>query len=141
LTFGQATDIDGFIGTGSPLAWPWDSGMLSYIGHEASGVLVFVVEDDPANEGGMMAQREALYKMIEGREDPRFVIDLGAVQYMQSSEIGVLITLKRRIDARKGKVVLVNVDPFIYDILRTMRIDKLFTIAPDLASAVKAMSG
>ena len=108
--------------------------MLSYSGHEAGGVLVFTVEENPTGDG-MMAQREWLYKTIEGREDPRFIIDLGSVQYMQSSDIGVLITLKRRIDLRKGKVVLTNLDPFIYDILRTMRIDKLFTIASDINAA------
>jgi anti-sigma B factor antagonist len=113
--------------------------MLSYSGHEAGGVLVLTVEESEPGEE-VMARREWLYKTIEGREDPLFVIDLGSIQYMQSSDIGVLITLKRRIDARKGKVVLVNVDPFIYDILRTMRIDKLFTIAPDLTAALKALS-
>ena len=113
--------------------------MLSYSGHEAGGVLIFTVEENPTGEG-VMAQREWLYKTIESREDPRFVIDLGNIQYMQSSDIGVLITLKRRIDARKGKVVLTNLDPFIYDILRTMRIDKIFTIAPDMPAAVKALN-
>jgi anti-sigma B factor antagonist len=113
--------------------------MLSYSGHEAGGVLVLTVEENPTGEGSM-AQREWLYKTIESRDDPRFVIDLRAIQYMQSSDIGVLITLKRRIDARKGKVVLMNIDPFIYEILRTMRIDKLFTIAPDMTSALAALS-
>jgi anti-anti-sigma regulatory factor len=52
----------------------------------------------------------------------------------------MLITLKRRIDARKGKVAIVNVDPFIYDVLRMMRIDKLFTISPDMPAACAAVS-
>ena len=112
--------------------------MLSYSGHEAEGVLIFTVEENPTGDG-MMSQREWLYKTIESREDPRFIIDLGAIQYMQSSDIGVLITLKRRIDVRKGKVVLTNLDPFIYDILRQMRIDKLFTIVPDMSAAFKAL--
>lgn len=114
--------------------------MLSYSGHEAGGVLVFTVEEAATGEG-VMAQREWLYKTIETREDPRFVIDLGAIQYMQSSDIGVLITLKRRIDSRKGKVVLTNVDPFIFDILRTMRIDKLFTFTSDMPAALTAVAG
>lgn len=112
--------------------------MLNYSGHEAQGVMVFTVEENPSNEG-VMAQREWLYKTIESREDPRFIVDLSAIQYMQSSDIGVLITLKRRVDARKGKVVLTNLDPFIFDILRTMRIDKIFTITPDMASALAAV--
>lgn len=112
--------------------------MLSYSGHDADGVQIFTVEEARAGEE-FTSQREWLYKTIESREDPRFVIDLGAIHYMASSDIGVLITLKRRIDARKGKVVIINVDPFIYDVLRMMRIDKLFTITPDMPSALAAL--
>ncbi len=114
--------------------------MLNYCSHEASGVLIFTVEDAKFEEYST-TQREWLYKTIESREDPRFVIDLGSIQYMASSDIGLLLTLKRRIDTRKGKVALVNVDPFILDVLRMMRIDKLFTISPDMTAAVAAVAG
>jgi anti-sigma B factor antagonist len=114
--------------------------MLSYSGHEAEGVIVFTVEESKAGEI-VMSQREWLYKTIESREEPRFIIDLGAITYMASSDIGVLITIKRRVDTRQGKVALVNVDPFIHDVLKMMRIDKLFTISPSMPAAVAAVSG
>src|SRR3954469_17015831 len=101
-----------------PLRSGRSTGMLNYSGHEADGVLVLTVEDGTFGEANT-THREWLYKTIESREDPRFAIDLGAIAYMASSDIGLLITLKRRIDARKGKVVLCNVDPFIFDVFRT----------------------
>ena len=113
--------------------------MLNYSGHEADGVLVFTVEEGEIGEHST-TQREWLYTTIETREDPRFIIDLEAVTYMASADIGLLITLKRRIDSRKGKVAIVHVDPFIYDVLRTMRIDKLFTITQSMAEAVAYVS-
>ena len=100
--------------------------------------MILTVEETKIEEYST-TQREWLYKTIEGCEDPRFIIDLGAIQYMASSDIGLLLTLKRRIDTRKGKVAIVNVDPFILDVLRMMRIDKLFTISPDMTSAVAAV--
>jgi anti-sigma B factor antagonist len=114
--------------------------MLSYSSHEANGVLVFTVEEGAADEV-YTTQREWLYKTIESREVPWFVIDLSALNYLASSDIGLLITLKRRIDTRKGKVALVNVDPFIVDVLKTMRIDKLFSIHGDMPGAVAAVTG
>lgn len=108
--------------------------MLSYSGHEASGVMVLRAENSAEGEH-QVSQREWLYKLIESRDDPRFAIDLGEIDYMSSSEIGFLITLKRRIDSRKGRVVLFGLDGFILDILRTMRLDKLFLIADDLNEA------
>ncbi|MFO0952889.1 MAG: STAS domain-containing protein [Isosphaeraceae bacterium] len=113
--------------------------MLSYSSHEAGGVLIFTVEEAGEDQYNT-SQREWLYKTIETRDDPRFVIDLGALNYLASSDIGLLITVKRRIDARKGKVVITNVDPFIMDIFKTMRIDKLFTFTTDLPSAVAALN-
>ena len=114
--------------------------MLSYSAHEANGVLVFTVEEGDPDEV-FTAQREWLYKTIETRDDPRFVIDLSSLNYLASSDIGLLITLKRRIDTRKGKVALVNVDPFIIDVLKTMRIDTLFSIHVDMPSAVASVLG
>lgn len=114
--------------------------MLSYSSHEASGVLVLTAEKSEEGEG-QSTQREWLYRTIETRDDPRFAINLGEIEYMSSSEIGFLITLRRRIDVRKGKVVLFQVDSFILDILRTMRLDKLFLIADDLNSALAKLSG
>jgi anti-sigma B factor antagonist len=113
--------------------------MLRYSSHEAGDVLVFTVEE-AGPDYYATTEREWLYKTIEAREDPRFVIDLGAVNYLASSDIGLLVTLKRRIDARKGKVVLVNVDPFIVDVLKTMRIDKLFPIDTSVPAAVASLS-
>ncbi len=114
--------------------------MLNYCSHEADGILILTVEETKIEEY-TTTQREWLYKTIETREDPRFVIDLAAIQYMASSDIGLLITLKRRIDTRKGKVAIVNVDPFILDVLRMMRIDKLFTIKSNMPEAVAAVRG
>lgn len=113
--------------------------MLSYITHESGGVLVLTAEKGAEGEL-QLAQREWLYKAIEAREDPRFAIDLGEIEYMSSSEIGFLITLKRRIDTRKGKVVLFRVDSFIFDLFRTMRLDTFFPIADDLTGALNKLS-
>ena len=112
--------------------------MLSYSGHECDGVLVFTVEEAGPGEG-VMAQREWLYKTIAERRDPRFIINLDAIRYMASADLGMLLTIKRRIDARKGKVVFANVDPFLFDIFRTMRLDVLFTITPDMPSAFEVV--
>ncbi|MCA1686326.1 MAG: STAS domain-containing protein [Planctomycetia bacterium] len=113
--------------------------MLSYSGHESGELLILTAAAAEAGDG-MPAQREWLYKTVASRDDPRFVLDLSEIPFMTSADIGVLITLKRRIDARKGKLVLTNVDPYIVGTLRTMRIDRLFTITPDMTAAVASLS-
>jgi anti-sigma B factor antagonist len=114
--------------------------MLTLTSREMNDVLVFMAEQ-ALEEDDTTSQREWLYKTIESRQDGRFAVDLGEIDYLSSAEIGFLITLKRRIDARKGKLVLFQVDPFIVDIFRTMRLDKLFVFAGDLDEAVAKLRG
>ena len=113
--------------------------MLTFSGHESNGVTILTAEEASAGDSAA-SRREWLYTTVSTSEDPRFVIDLSAIHYMASSDIGALLTLKSRIDSRKGKLVLVDVDQFIVDSLRTMRINHLFTIAPDIASAIAVLS-
>ena len=79
--------------------------MLNFTTSEAAGVLIIAFEPTAENNYDWQStQREWLYKLIETREDSRFAIDLSEVTYLASSEIGFLVTIKRRIDRRKGKV-------------------------------------
>lgn len=111
--------------------------MLTCQTYEMDGVLIITLEDNGvARDDRQSSLRETLYRSIEGRADARFAIDLGAINYMASSDIGFLITLKRRIDARQGKLVLFEVDPYILDALRTMKLLSFFTVVESRGDAL-----
>jgi anti-sigma B factor antagonist len=111
--------------------------MLSFTTKEVKGVLVVAFE---AGEDGRTDwqnnQRDWLYQLIESRPDPRFAIDLSDVNYLASSEIGFLVTLKRRIDRRQGKVVMFGAAPYILDLFRTMNLTRIFEITDSLPAAL-----
>jgi anti-sigma B factor antagonist len=115
--------------------------MLKFTTRDVSGVLVIAFEatDDLAADW-QSSQREWLYKLIESNADPRFAIDLTEVNYLASSEIGFLVTIKRRIDRRQGKVVLFGVCPYIYEIFATMNLVKILEIVDGLGSALTKLS-
>ena len=99
--------------------------MLNFTTNEVGGVLIIAFEPtDEANYDWQSTQREYLYKLIESREDPRFAIDLSEINYLASSEIGFLVTIKRRIDRRKGKVVFFGISPYLLEIFRTTNLHK-----------------
>ena len=103
--------------------------MLNFTTKEAGGVLIIAFEPtDEANYDWQSTQRDWLYKLIESREDPRFAVDLNEVNYLASSEIGILVTIKRRIDRQKGKVVFFCISPYIHDIFRTMNLNRVLDI-------------
>jgi anti-sigma B factor antagonist len=111
--------------------------MLRFTTHEVNGVLVIAFEatDDPALDW-QATQRDWLYKLVESHPGSRFAIDLSDVNYLASSEIGFLVTLKRRIDRRQGKVVIFGAGPYILDLFRTMNLVKILDFADNLPEAL-----
>src|SRR5271168_4207896 len=111
--------------------------MLKFTTQDMSGVLVLVFEatDDIALDW-QSTQRDWLYKLIESHSDSRFAIDLSDVNYLASSEIGFLVTIKRRIDRRGGKVVFFGLGPYILEIFQTMNLVRLLDIVDTRSAAV-----
>jgi anti-sigma B factor antagonist len=111
--------------------------MLKFTTHDVNGVLVVAFEaTDDAALDWQATRRDWLYRLIETHPDSRFAIDLNDVNYLASSEIGFLVTLKRRIDRRQGNVVIFGASPYILDIFRTMNLVRILDIVDDLPAAL-----
>ncbi|APW59064.1 STAS domain-containing protein [Paludisphaera borealis] len=111
--------------------------MLNFTTSEVSDVMIINFEPtEEENYDWQLSQRDWLYKLLESREDGRFAIDLTDVNYLASSEIGFLVTIKRRIDRRKGQTVIYGVSPYIMDIFRTMNLHKVLDIVENRAAAL-----
>lgn len=115
--------------------------MLKFTTREVSGVLVLAFEaTDDATANWQSTERDWLYKLIESHPDPRFAVDLSQVNYLASSEIGFLMTLKRRIDRRQARSVFFGISPYINDIFRTMNLSKILTFADNLPAALAKLA-
>ena len=111
--------------------------MLSFRTNEVEGVLVVAFEatEDDASDW-QSGHRDWLYRLIESHPGSRFAIDLTDVNYLASSEIGFLVTLKRRIDRRQGKVVMFGAGPYVIDLFNAMNLTRIFEITDSLSSAL-----
>lgn len=56
------------------------------------------------------------------------VLDMGALEYISSAGLGVLLSTHKRLMASRAGLELVNVNPHIHDIFRYSGFDKLFII-------------
>ena len=111
--------------------------MLSFTTKEVKGVLVLAFEaTEDAAYDHQNDQREWLYKLIESHAGTQFAIDLSDVNYLASSEIGFLVTLKRRIDRRQGRVVMFGASPYILELFQTMNLTRFFDITDSFGAAV-----
>lgn len=64
------------------------------------------------------------------------IVDLSQVNVMNSVGLGVLIAMQNEMDKRSGELFLVGLQPLMEDIFTRMRLQNLFNIEPDLATAL-----
>ena len=85
------------------------------------------------------ALRDSLYDLVQSREEPRVALDMLNVDYLSSSGVAILIGVKRRVETRRGKIVLFHVHPVVLDLLKVMKLDRYFLLADDENAAVASI--
>jgi anti-sigma B factor antagonist len=81
--------------------------------------------------------RDDLLQMIEEKPQ-RLILDLTNVGYMDSSGVGTLVEIKRRIEQQRGKLVLVGPQARVRSVFEITRLDRFFTIVNGLNEARSA---
>lgn len=69
----------------------------------------------------------------------KIIIDLGKVEWMNSSGLGILIGAITTLKNNDGQMVLIHVSDRIENLLKITKLISVFTIKPDLESAVEAL--
>ncbi|HVV02121.1 MAG TPA: STAS domain-containing protein, partial [Verrucomicrobiae bacterium] len=69
------------------------------------------------------------------------ILDMSAVQFIDSSGVGALIRLRKKLSAVDRRLILAAPGRFVSDALDLMRLRELFETAPDVASAVRLLAG
>lgn len=80
----------------------------------------------------------AIYPLVDTQDKRLVVLDFSAVRYLSSQAIGILLTLKRKLDtAKHSKLVLCGVNDTLMQLLKITRLDRVLTIKPTQREAVK----
>ena len=66
------------------------------------------------------------------------IIDCSGLDFISSSGLGMLVRLHKRMDEKIGDVKIASVKSLIVDVLRMTRLNKVFSIYPDVESARQA---
>lgn len=72
-----------------------------------------------------------LDQLVEEDEISLLRINFVSIKFLFSMGLGKLIKLKKKLDARKGKLRLFNVDPEILEVFRITRLDRVFGLDGD----------
>ena len=69
-------------------------------------------------------------------EPSRLIVDLASVEYMDSSGVGTLVEVFRRVKSYQGELFLVGMQPRVRGVFEITKLDKFFTIRASVSEAL-----
>lgn len=103
---------------------------------EADGVSIIEFADRKIlDELCILEIQDELSKLVEARDSGNLLLSFKNVDHLSSAALGMLITLKKKVEEKKGKLKLSDINPQIYEVFKITRLNKVFDIH---ASAEKA---
>lgn len=85
------------------------------------------------------AFRQEVVQLVEAG-DTRLVLDLGGVEFLDSSGLGAMVSILKALGQR-GTVLVCNVKGSVQALFQLTRMDKVFTILPSRAEALARLAG
>jgi anti-sigma B factor antagonist len=79
--------------------------------------------------------KEKMQPLLAAKQ-PRIVIDLSGVSYIDSSGLALFIEAMQRVHSYGGKFALCSLRPSVKSIFEIARLDQVFSIFPDRDSAL-----
>jgi len=79
--------------------------------------------------------QEEMEKLIETKAGGNLVLSFKSVEHLSSAALGMLITLKNKVEERKGKLKLSDINPQIFEVFKITRLNKMFDIHPTIDQA------
>lgn len=104
--------------------------------HE-NGILVLTLSDNRLDAANTPQFRELMFEQI-GNGASRIVLDMDQVQFVDSSGLGGLVSILKKIGPI-GDLVLAGVAPNVLKTFKLTRMDRVFSIAPDIESAIQQL--
>jgi anti-sigma B factor antagonist len=87
------------------------------------------------------ASGRRLNALVDEEDQRQIILDFERVQYLSSQAIGILLTMKKKLDALpKSRLVLCGIQPRLAELLRITRLDKVLTIKPSQKEALASFS-
>jgi len=83
----------------------------------------------------IMEIQEELEKLVEAKNGGNILLCFKSVEHLSSAALGMLITLKNKIEAKSGKLKLSDINAQIFEVFKITRLNKMFDIHPTIDAA------
>ena len=88
-------------------------------------------------EGRIQVIGYALFELVDTHGRRKLGLNFARVEFVSSDMLAKLITLRRKIAAVHGRLVLYNIRKEIREVFEITKLDKDFTLAPDEQAAME----
>jgi anti-sigma B factor antagonist len=79
-----------------------------------------------------------LLHLLDESTGKKLLLNFSNVEYMSSAMLGMLVTVSKKVQAAKGKLVLCSIDPQIREVFAITNLEKVFVIRADEQEALQA---
>lgn len=98
------------------------------INKEQSGYLLLTLDVTEANLNNSDQFKTELVALLNKHPQLKLAVDMGKVDYMDSSFLGALVSALKHAISLKSDVVLTGLKKDIFDLFSLIRLDKVFKI-------------
>ncbi|MGA0540514.1 STAS domain-containing protein [Neotabrizicola sp. VNH66] len=103
----------------------------------APGITVVEPQFDRLTAANANGFKTALTELVEAGHN-LLVIDFAPVSFVDSSGVGALVGLLKRVGNR-GEIALCGLNESVLQLFRITRMDRVFSLQPDTARAISAL--
>jgi anti-anti-sigma factor len=97
-------------------------------------VVVHLVDCPLLNELTSPVVGEELLRLADGWPRTRFLVDLGAVEFLTSTMLGLLVALHRKLRDGGGSLTVYDASPDVYEVFATAHLNQVFEVRPQKPS-------
>jgi anti-sigma B factor antagonist len=89
------------------------------------------------DEQNIQAIGDDLFKLVDELGNRKILLNFSNVEFLSSAALGKLITMNRKVATAKGKLILCGISKDIREVFEITKLDKLFSIVADEATAMQ----
>ena len=101
--------------------------------------VVRINEESVSDTDVIRVMSKELNSLAEALDKANMVLDFQDVSFVSSSGIGMLVTLRKKAESNKGKLVISSLNEDLYKLFKITNLDKLFEFANNEDDAIKKL--
>ncbi len=110
-----------------------------YLRVEPSGEVVKVrLESENVDSENFEDVTHELTQLVEREGHTKIVLNLDSVEYMQSTALGRLVLIDKKVGGQGGKLCLCNLRPSVRELFEITGLDEVLDIRTDEGAAMQA---